>query len=151
MSGELAALVSGLLGVEHSKSAAVHIYGITALHVACSTGHYLKQARAIKATAEAGGVQAVIKTMNMNQSSAVALNIVCVRMLKLYAQHTKEAQPRWGQWTQEQATTAMECVINAMREFTVSLDLQCCAVSCLVAMCAQEGRSFLGKNERVCM
>jgi len=141
--GELAALVSGLLGVEHSTSAAVHMYGITALHVACTTGHYLQQARAVKATAEAGGVQAVMNAMNMNRSSAVPLHIVCVRMLTLYAPHSKETQPMWGQWTLEQATKAMECVIKAMREFTSSLDLQCCAVSCLVAMCAQAENSWM--------
>ena len=137
---ELAAIVRGLLHFKYMKYEALHLHGITALHVAVSTGHFMAQARALKTTAEAGGLEAVLSPLFMcRHSSNVALSIVCVRMLNLYAAYNKRGGCRWGLWTERHLNMGLECVTGAMRKFPDNLDLQCCATSCLATLCLQDG------------
>ena len=138
--GELAALVRGLLHFKYMNYEMVHLYAITALHVALSTGHFMAESRALKTTADAGGLEAVLSALFMNwHSSNVALSIVCVRMLQLYARYNKPTTSKWGVWTDKQSSMGMECITGAMRMFPQNLDLQCCAISCILTLCVQDG------------
>jgi len=136
MRGDLAVIVKGLLHFKYSKHVSVLFYAVTALHVACITGNHLKQSRAVKAAVDAGGVEAVISAMFMNASS-VTLNMMCMRVLQVFAQYKYNTQNEWGWWTQRQTDTAMTCIIAAIKRFESSLDLQCSAIPCLESMCGK--------------
>jgi len=132
--GELAAIVKGLLHFRKFKHELLQLYAITALHVACTTGHYLTQSRRKKDIIVAGGVEVMISAMITNPS-CVSLHIVCMRMIKMFASYKQINLVTWGWWTERQANAAIECIIHAMRRFSLSLDLQCTAIACLVALC----------------
>jgi len=137
--GDLPAIVRGVLDFKYAKYEALHLHAITALHVAVSTGHFMAQARALKSTADAGGLEAVLSVLFMcRHSSNMALSIVCVRMLNLYAAYNKRDGCRWGLWTERHLNMGLECITGAMRNFRDNLDLQCCAISCLATLCLQD-------------
>jgi len=100
----------------------------------------MAETRALKTMADAGGLEAVLSALFMNRhSSNVALSIVCVHMLKLYAGYNKPDACRWGVWTDKQLNMGLECITGAMRKFPHNLDLQCCAISCFLTLCLQDG------------
>ena len=134
-SGNFSALVQGLLHFHKMKDHSMQLYGVTALHVACSTAHHMRETRIIKQIATAGGVEAVIGSMVMN-TACLPLNIVCTRMLAKLSQYRNIDAVTWGWWTPRQSKTAVQVILDAMREFPLSLDMQCCGMSCLVQLCS---------------
>lgn len=143
--GELAAVVKLLLHLRNFKDEILHLHAITALHVACTTGHYLAQSQNKRTTIMAGGVEAIINVMIMHRSS-VSLNVLCMRMIILFAPYERINNITWGWWSERQAIAAMDCIVHAMQTFTTSLDLQCSAADCLMALCNFSGD--IGDSQR---
>jgi len=132
--GDLKTLVQGLLHFRKFKHEILQLYATTALHVACTTGHYLTQSRKKKDVIVAGGVEAMLSAMITNPS-CMSLHIVCLRMIKIFVSYKKIDLVNWGWWTERQANAAIECIIDSMQRFSSSLDLQCVAIACLAALC----------------
>ena len=132
-SGDFAVIVRGLCYFQYMKQSPLQLYGITAIHVACTTGRHLHDTRVLKESAKAGGVEAVVGAMVMNPSS-LSLNIVCTRMLAMYALY-RPPNSSWGGWTDRRGKTGVNAVLNAMKRFPNSLDMQRCGMAGLVGMC----------------
>jgi len=131
--GDFAVIVRGLLHFEYTKQAFLQLYGITAIHVACTTGRHLHDTRVLKESALAGGARAVVGAMIMNQSS-LPLHIVCTRMLALYARYRPPIST-WSGWTTDNNATFVREVLEAMQRFPLAIDMQRCGAKCLLAMC----------------
>jgi len=132
--GDFAAIVRGLVHFQYMKQAALQLYGITAIHVACTTGRHLHDTRVLKESALAGGARAVLGAMIMNQSSPPLL-IVCTRMLALYALY-RPPNSTWSGWTPDNNATFVREVLQAMQRFPHAIDMQRSGTKCLLAMCA---------------
>jgi len=134
MHNYLKAIVKALLFFQKLKDDIMHLDLVTALHTACCSAEHVSEPRLIEEITTAGGVEAVIGTMVMNTSS-LPLDIVCIRMLAKLRQYRKVDDVTWGWWTTRQSKTAVRVILDAMRKFPLSLDLQCCGMSCLALLC----------------
>jgi len=132
----LGEIVRKLLFFQKLKDHDIHLELVTALHTACCSADHVSEPWLIQEIATAGGVEAVIGTMVMNTSS-LPLDIVCIRMLAKLSQYD---YVRPGRWTYRQSQTAVRVILDAMRKFLLSIDLQCCGMSCLAIMCCDIDR-----------
>jgi len=136
MHNYLQAIVRALLFFQKLKDDIMHLDLVTALHTACCSAGYVSEPWLIEEITTAGGVEAVIGTMVMNTSS-LPLDIACIRMLAKLRQYRKVDDDTWGWWTTRQSKTAVRVILEAMRKFPLSLDLQCCGISCLALLCSE--------------
>ena len=124
-----ATIVLGLIHFQKLKSHPVLLYGITALYVACSTSHHVREAHVVDQILAAGGVEAVIGSMVMNPSY-LELQIIGTRMLEKLSRYMIFRGTGRPLWTKRQSETAERVVLEAVRQFPLSLDMQSCGMSC---------------------